>query len=168
MKTTSLMLISVLAVAACTSYVGSRSSAVLGTSPALGGGEFSSGGGVTIAADIREKDGRTLLCGAWVQSREQSVLTKGRARDVLTRGSVALDGTQIAREISFMREVAPTADFSGAAAHCRLIDRAWQSGDDARELSVHVARHVVYRESDGVGGGVIVLFRPGKPGAGGI
>ena len=67
-----------------------------------------------------------------------------------------------------MSEVAPAADYGGSTANCRLIDRPWQSGDETRELSIDVSRHIVYRELDDVGGGVIVSFRPDGPGAGGF
>ena len=91
------MVIPALPIAACTNYVGPQSLASLGETPALGGGSFSSGGGVTIAADIREKNGQTLLCGVWAQSREQSILTKGRASSVLPKARVELNGKQIAQ-----------------------------------------------------------------------
>lgn len=168
MKSICLTLITSLAVTACTTYVGPETVAMLGAAPASSGGKYSTGGGITVAADMREKDGQTLLCGVWAQSEQQSILTKGRASEVLAKGSVQVNGRQIAQDLSFMQEVPPVADYSGNAANCRLIERPWQAGDETRNLSIRIPRHVVHREFDGVGGGVIVFFDPSGPGAGGV
>lgn len=167
MKSISMTLIASLALTACTTYVGPETVSRLGEAPTLSGGTFSSGGGITVAADIREQNGRTLLCGVWAQSEAQSVLTKGRARDVMTKGSVRLDGVQIAQQLSFMREVEPDVGYGGSSANCRLIDRPWQAGDEGRDLTIRIPRHVVYREYDDGGGIVVVFFNPAGPGAGG-
>ena len=168
MKSTCLSLVAILAVTGCSSYVGPETVAMLGDAPASSGGKYSTGGGISVAADMRERGGQTLICGVWAQSEQQSILTKGRAGEVLARGSVQLDGSQIAQDLSFMQEVPPVADYSGSTANCRQIDRPWQAGDENRSLSIRIPRHVVHREFDGVGGGVIVFFDPGGPGAGGV
>lgn len=168
MKSTCLALVTSLAVTGCTTYVGPATVAMLGDTPALSGGKFSTGGGISVAADMRERDGKTLLCGVWAQSAQQSILTKGRAGEVLAKASVQVGGRQIAQGLTFMQEVPPVADYSGSTANCRVIERPWQAGDENRDLLIRIPRHVVHREFDGVGGGVIVFFDPSGPGAGGV
>ncbi len=168
MKPLSLMLMSVVALAGCTTQGGPHIISKLGTDPTLAGGTYTTGGGVTVAADIREKNGQTLLCGAWAQSRSQSILTKGRSKDVVARGSVEIDGTVVARNLSFMKEVPPAADYGGQDAGCILTSRAWQAGDEARDILARIPGHLVVREVGDVSGGVFVYFRPTGPGAGDV
>ena len=49
--------------------VGCGSSSETGTGGTAGNG---GNGGITVAADAQEYDGRTLVCGVWAQSRQQS------------------------------------------------------------------------------------------------
>ncbi|MBS4009756.1 MAG: hypothetical protein KGZ72_03265, partial [Roseovarius sp.] len=58
------MMLAALALAGCT-VAGPKMVARLGADPVLSGGSYSSGGGLTVAADIREQQGRVLLCGVW-------------------------------------------------------------------------------------------------------
>ena len=158
-----------LALASCTT-ISARPGivAVLGDTPTVTGGTFSTGGGVTVAADIRERNGRILLCGVWAQSHQQAILTKGRAREVVTRGSVLLGKVALAREIAFMREVAPAANYAGSEASCRMTDQPWSGAAAANRLTVRIPNHLVHREiDDSGGGGQFVYFRSGGPGAGG-
>lgn len=165
MKLNSLSLLSLLAVTACAQYSGPKFTARLGSAPALSGGTYTSGGGITVAADVRERDGRTLVCGVWAQSRNQSILTKGAARDVVSSGGIFLGREQVARGLSFLPEVSPQDDYSGAAAVCQMTDRPWQAGDEARDVTIRIPRQEVYRDGDGVSGGAIVIFVPSGPGA---
>lgn len=168
MKSKFLILMSSLLLASCSTIsFGPEIVAKLGDAPTVTGGTFTTGGGVTVAADIREKDGRVLLCGVWAQSDQQSILTKGRARDVVTRGWVYLGDVPLAREIAFMREVPPAADYAGSEASCRLTDQPWPGTGAMTQLRLRIPNHLVHRELDDVGGGQFVYFRSGGPGAGG-
>ena len=152
---------------ACVAPTLGRYSAPLGPDPALGGGTYTSGGGVTVAADVREHDGKTLVCGVWAQSRQQSALTHGVARDkVLGSGAVYLGDEAVARSLSFMHEVPPMADYAGQQAGCELTGRAWHAGDATRPVAVRIPGRTVVVDVDEWGGGVIVDFRPTGPGAG--
>ena len=154
---------------ACVAPTLGRYSAPLGSDPALGGGTYTSGGGVTVAADVREKDGKTLVCGVWAQSRWQSALTSGvgLARDkVIGSGTVYLGDEAVARGLTFMHEVPPMADYAAQTAGCELTDRPWQTGDAARPVAVRIPGRTVVVDVDEWGGGVIVDFRPTGPGAG--
>lgn len=152
---------------ACTATM-PTATAKLGPSPALGGGTYSSGGGITVAADVQDYEGRTLVCGVWAQSRQQSILTKLVEPRLLGSGAVFLDRETLVRGILFMREVSPSADYSGMNANCVVTDRPWRPADEAKQVTVRIPRQVVADESDGLGifGGPVVVFRPTGPGAG--
>jgi len=152
--------------AACSPAPDTRTVARLGPDPALSGGSYSSGGGITVAADVREMDGRTMVCGVWAQSRQQSVLTKRKARGVLDTGSVALGAETLVRGLRFMTEVAPMADYGGQEAGCAVTQRPWRQGDAGRRVEIRLPRQVVEVEIDEAGG-FAVTFRPSGPGAGG-
>lgn len=154
------------ALAGCAA-TGPQTVARLGSNPVVTGGSYSSGGGLTVAADLRETQGRTLICGVWAQSDQQSILTKGKARGVVASGSVALGGQTITRGLEFMTEVPPMADYAGQDAGCTLIDRPWQDGDAARDIEIRIPRQVVHVEADEFGA-FSVTFKQSGPGAGGI
>ncbi|MFB9149707.1 hypothetical protein [Roseovarius ramblicola] len=140
----------------------------LGADPVLAGGSYDSGGGITVAVDLRERDGRTMVCGVWAESVHQSILTKHKTKGVLDTGSVALGGETILRGLRFLAEVPPMAGYGGQQAHCAVTQRPWQPGDDARRAQVHIPRQVVHVEDDEYGGTFAVWFKPTGPGAGGI
>ena len=155
------------ALAGCGAATGPQVVARLGPDPVLAGGTYSTGGGLTVAADLREYQGRTLVCGVWAQSAQQSILTKGKARGVVATGSVAVGGQTVVRGLGFMREVPPMADYAGQEARCTLTDRAWQAGDEARQVEIRIPRQVVHVEIDEQGG-FSVTFKQSGPGAGGV
>jgi len=138
--------------------------AQLGSDPVLAGGTYSTGGGLTVAADIREYEGRTLVCGVWAQSEQQSILTKGKARGVVDSGSFSVGGQTIVRGLGFMKEVPPMADYAGQEAGCTLTERPWQAAGVTAEI--RIPRQVVHVESDEQGS-FSVTFRQTGPGAGG-
>jgi hypothetical protein len=152
--------------AGCAAWTGPKIVAQLGSGAVLSGGTYSSGGGLTVAADLREYQGRTLFCGVWAQSEQQSILTKGKARGVVATGNVSVDGQTIVRDLGFMQEVPPMADYAGQEAGCTLTDRAWQTGDEARRIKIRIPRQVVHVEIDEQGG-FTVTFKQSGPGAGG-
>lgn len=156
-----------LAVAGCVAATGPQVVAQLGSDPVLAGGSYSSGGGLTVAADLRERQGRTLVCGVWAQSDQQSILTKGKADGVIATGSIAVGGQTVVRGLSFMQEVPPMADYSGQEAGCTLTDRAWQASDAAARTEIRIPRQVVHVEADEQGS-FAVTFRQTGPGAGGM
>jgi hypothetical protein len=157
--------IATLALAACTT-VQPAGKATLGPNPVLGGGSFSSGGGLTVAADLRESAGRVAVCGVWAQSERQSVLTKFKAKRVIGTGSIAVNGETVVRGLQFMPEVAPMADYAGAQAACVRTERAWAENLRQARVDINIARQVVEREIS-PGGVLEVVFKPTGPGAGG-
>ncbi|MEI4232289.1 hypothetical protein [Roseovarius sp. D22-M7] len=154
-------------VAGCVAAPGPQIVARLGADPALSGGSYSSGGGLTVAADLRERQGRTLVCGVWAQSEQQSILSKGKARGVVDTGSIAVGGQTLVRGLGFMPEVQPMADYAGQEAGCTLTDRPWQPGDASAAPEIRLPRQVVHVEADEQGS-FAVTFKQTGPGAGGM
>lgn len=139
----------------------------LGDTPVLSGGTYTSGGGITVAADVRNDNGQTMVCGVWAQSVHQSVLTSHVERQVLGSGSVYLGKEPVVRGLVFMTEVEPMPDYSGQTAGCVRTDRQWQAGDDVKRARIRIPRQVVYFDGDEFTGGPIVYFYQSGPGAGG-
>jgi hypothetical protein len=135
----------------------------LGQSPALSGGSYTTGGGITIASELRQINGMTGICGAWSESEAQQIFTKGSASDVLASASIFVGGQKLLQNLQFMRKVVPTADYSGVEANCVTTRRPWQPGDEARKPQVRIPQQKVYTERRG--GTVVVLFNPTGPGA---
>lgn len=140
----------------------------LSTAPTLSGGTYTSGGGITVAADIREENGQTLVCGVWALSRGQSVLTKFAERRVLGTGSVYLGRERIVSDLLFMQRVDPAPSYGGMEARCIKTSRVWSASDTALRPRISMSRQVVANESHGIFGfgGPVVWFRPTGPGAG--
>lgn len=159
-----LILAATLALSACSLATGPQVVARLGSDPVLDGGSYDSGGGVTIAVDLREAQGRTLVCGVWAQSERQSVLTKRVEQRLLGTGAVFLDGEALVRGLNFMREVSPMPDYAGQDAVCMMTSRPWQAGDEGRRPVVRIPNQIVYVDND-EGGVVVVRFRQDGPGA---
>lgn len=146
---------------------GQRAVARLGDTPTVSGGEYSSGGGISVAADIRNSNGSMLVCGVWAQSRAQSILTKGKASRVVSHGSIFLGQERIVQNFLFMNEVAPAPSYAGQEAGCLLLDRAWTEADANRPLLIRIPRQIVARENLEFGGGLTVVFTDtGRPEAG--
>ncbi len=154
----------ILILGACGSSTTSGSGAArLGSNPALSGGSYDSGGGITIATELRQINGMTGICGAWSESEVQQVFTKGRSAGVVKTASLYAGGQKLKQDLLFMRKVAPTPNYSGAEANCITTNRPWQPGDEALRPEVRIASQVVYLQRGG--GGVKVMFNPTGPGA---
>lgn len=124
----------------------------LGPAPTVGGGEYSTGGGITVAVELRASQSGTLLCGAWAESTQLPVYVRHKGRDVLKRGSVARDGKVIAQGLEFLREVPPAASYAEAPAACIRV-RGAASG----RLAVLFPPLQVVNEPSGREGGTITI-----------
>ena len=166
MKRPVLTLIAALGLAACSPNV-PAGRAALGPDPALGGGTFTSPGGITVAVDARNIGGRTGICGVWAESANQSVMTRNSGPRILDGGGVTLGGAAVAQGLGFLRKVDPATSYAGLEANCITTDRAWRQGDDARDLRVILPRQIIRNEMDGdfEEGGFVIWFRPGGPSA---
>ena len=142
-------------------------SARLGVTPALGGGSYTSGGGITVAAELRNFNGMTGLCGVWAESgkERQSILTKNKARQVVDSGTAFLNGEPLISGLGFMKKVDVSDGYGGLDANCVATARPWTTSDETSTLSLRIPRQVVHREIEAGVGGMVVLFRPTGPGA---
>lgn len=154
-----------LTLGACAAATTATLTAPLGPEPSLGGGSYSTGGGVTVAADVREHDGRAMVCGVWAQSRQQSILTNLVEMELLGTGSVYLGDEAVVRGLNFMHEVKPTGEYAGAPAGCVVTERPWTADDGAQPVAVYIPRQVVEVDADDMGGGIVVYFYQTGPGA---
>ncbi|WP_281968468.1 hypothetical protein [Roseovarius nanhaiticus] len=164
----SLALVALVALGACASPNMPAGQATLGQSPTVGGGTFTSPGGLTVAADARNIGGLTGICGVWAESINQSVMTRNSAPKILDSAGITLGGEGVARGLKFMREVEPAKSYAGMQANCITTERRWRPGDEARALEIHIPRQIVYNDLDGgfgESGGILIWFRPGGPGA---
>lgn len=155
-------------VASC-APTGQKAVARLSDTPIVSGGKYTSGGGISVAADIRESNGSTLVCGVWAESRSQSVLTKNKAGRVVSKGSIFLGNERVVQNFLFMNKVEPSASYAGQEAGCLLLDRPWTAADAQRTPLIRIPRQLVYSDGGGdfVGGSFLIYFNDtGRPEAG--
>ncbi|WP_135506275.1 hypothetical protein [Roseovarius aestuariivivens] len=122
--------------------------ATLGPAPVLGGGSYSTGGGLTVAVEPRRTaDGHLAICGVWAESRRLPGHARGRAPEVLQTGSIAVDGVTVLSNLRFLQKTAPAKSYSGAQAGCRVTARQFTG---AERLEVRIPRQVVMRDRGGL------------------
>ena len=132
--------------------VGCATVTSVGTDPidsrySVGGGEWSSGGGITIAARAFERNGVTVICGAWTMDR-QSVVTSELNDAVLEAGSVFLDGDRAVQNLSFMRLVRYSDNIAGEQANCVASVRPWKAEYAAVPARVRIPRMAFPLDAD--------------------
>ncbi|MEL7390965.1 MAG: hypothetical protein AAFN76_14420 [Pseudomonadota bacterium] len=136
----------------------------LGATPIVSGGAYSTGGGLSVAAEVREAAGKTLVCGVFAQSKNQSVLSKHGETIVLGRSAVFLGREALVRNINFFREVAPSPDYGNQDAGCVTLDRTWSATDATKPVIIRIPRQVVsFDGGDPLEGGSIVTFKQTGP-----
>ncbi|QYX56213.1 hypothetical protein K1T73_14285 [Roseovarius sp. SCSIO 43702] len=136
----------------------------LGPDPAVAGGTFTSPGGVSVAAEVKEIGGKTGICGVWAESENQSVLTKNRAQRVLDPAAVILGNEALLTGLQFLRKVPPARDYGGMEADCVVIERPWRAADAGKRVRINMPPVIIYQDID-LSGGITVRFRPGGPSA---
>lgn len=127
----------------------------LGPRPFMAGGEYSTGGGITVALELRRIGAQTGVCGVWSESRRLSGYLSGKSRDVLARGNIVIDGTPAHHGLGFLRQTDPAKSYGGADADCIRIKRPWR--EDGR-VEVRIPRQLVVMERNG-DGGLEIRFR---------
>jgi len=122
----------------------------LGDDPVMAGGIFSpGGGGVTVAAEVREAaDGRMAVCGVWARSARLNVRARTGARDTLAPATIRVDGREVRRDLRVFPQVPAAPSYAGAPARCVATGLAWRP--DAR-LDISVPRQVVDNDAPGPG-----------------
>ncbi|NIP76308.1 MAG: hypothetical protein GTN90_10125 [Xanthomonadales bacterium] len=90
------MLLALALLAACAPRLEPAGTDTIAPGYAVGGGDWDSGGGITAVARIFERDGRTVVCGAWMTDR-QSALSVLYNEDIIAAGSISAGAVPIAR-----------------------------------------------------------------------
>jgi len=129
-----------LALAGCTTAT------PVGTDPidsrySVGGGQWSSGRGITVVARAFELNGVTVICGAWAMD-SQGGLTRDYNDDVLEAGSVFLDGDRAVQNLSFMRRVPYSDNIAGEQANCVATGLSWKADYTTSPARVRLPRMV--------------------------
>ncbi len=124
----------------------------------VGGGTWNTGGGITVAVRAFEKNGQTIVCGAWTTDR-QSAMTYAYNDDVMQVGSIYLGGKRLVQNLAFMSRVPQTDNISGARASCVASPVAWQPGFAEAEPWVRIPRYTVGDKNDDPSGGNPLVFR---------
>ena len=109
----------------CTQHASVGTDSV-GPGYATGGGEWNSGGGITVVARAFERGGATVVCGAWATDR-QSVLSLHMNRDVMQTASVYIGRTRIVQNLDFMARLPYSDNISGAQANCVASSVPWRA-----------------------------------------
>lgn len=144
--------------AACARYVVVET-ATVGPDYVTGGGEWNTGGGITTAVDIYERDGATVVCGAWTTDR-QSVLTYNRNKEVMAVASVYAGRTRLVQDLSFMARVPYSRNIAGEQANCVRSSVPWRPEFAETGPRARFPRFVDPEMSDELGqGGSMVVFR---------
>ena len=130
----------------------------LGDNTTLGGGGFSSGGGITVAVEPRRTtDGQLALCGVWAESERLTAYVRQYSRDVLAPATLAVNGRVVRHDLRVFNQVAPSKTYTGAEATCVGTGMAYRAGAD---VEIRIPRRVVVRERDSDGPGRDVWFMP--------
>lgn len=125
-----------------------------------GGGEWNTGGGISAVARLAERDGATLVCGAWTTDR-QSTLSIEYNRWVMEAASVRHGKTVLVQNIAFMRHVPDAASLAGETANCVATEVAWRPEFGATPPDFAFPRMAFLDDVDPLdaGGGNRVVFR---------
>lgn len=114
----------------------------LGSGAMVTGGDYSTGGGITVAVEPRAINGQLGFCGVWAQSAALSVYVRKTASRVLSKGVIMINGQTVVRNLNFLNRVGPSQSYAGAPASCVVVNRAW-SGDAASRMTVHIPRQKI-------------------------
>ena len=109
----------------CTQHAGVGTDTV-GPGYVTGGGEWNSGGGITVVVRAFERGGVTVVCGAWTTDR-QSVLSLNMNHDAMETGSVYAGNTRLVMNLAFMARLPYADNISGAQANCVASSVPWRA-----------------------------------------
>jgi len=132
--------------------VGCATATSVGTDPidprySLGGGQWDSGGGITIVARAFERNGVTVVCGAWTMDR-QSVMSSDFNGNVMEAGSVFLDGDRAVQNLSFMRQLPYADNIAGKQANCVASSLPWKADYATAPARIRMPRMAFVLDAD--------------------
>lgn len=114
----------------------------------VAGVRFGTGGEFYIAANLRNKNGLTEVCGVWAQTDNQSAYTRSKLRlasKMVSQASVQYRAKAIVRNLSFMGEVA-WDDFEwGAPTTCKVTTKPWRPEYASDKVQVRIPTAGAYQ-----------------------
>ena len=131
--------------------------ATLGSRAVIGGGEYSSGGGMTVAVERKVIQGAPHLCGIWAESNWISAYARGKSRDVLAKGAIYAGNVRLVDDLRFLRKEYARPTYAGLKGNCVPVGAA--SGNAA--LVIRLPKKLVHVER-GRAGGLEIWFKPSK------
>jgi hypothetical protein len=134
-----------LAIAACTRFADVGTDTI-GPGYATAGGEWSSGGGITVVSRAFERNGVTVVCGAWTTD-QQSTMTILLNDDVIEAGALYIGAERAAWNLGFMAEIPYSDNIAGAQANCVASALPWRAelADTAPQVRLPPLRFTVSR-----------------------
>jgi hypothetical protein len=131
----------------------------IGPEYSSGGGEWNSGGGITAVVRVFERDGATMVCGAWTTGW-QSGMTQDLNEEVIARGSVYSGRTRLVHDLGFMPRLPYADNLSGEQARCVVSAKPWRPEFGTTEPRLRFPRYVSVDDVDAESGsGSLVVFR---------
>ncbi|PIV80146.1 MAG: orotidine 5-phosphate decarboxylase [Rhodobacteraceae bacterium CG17_big_fil_post_rev_8_21_14_2_50_63_15] len=121
-------------------------------------GRYSSGGGLRVAAEVVQINGRAHLCGVWSDLPPQVEMTEPLGREILRRSRAERDGQVLFTDLSGLRRVRARTDYTGAQANCLDSGRLWTPADARATLTLRLPTETVYRNTAPTGRQVIRFF----------
>lgn len=129
----------------------------LAVGDARAGGVFTPGGwSLSVAAGLREIDGRLAVCGAWTGDGFHA---RQFAHTVLGAGSVFVGGRRVQNNLVFLSEVRDVPLAPGTSAACAATGEPWQAAVAAAPVVIRLPRIVVESDCDGFGSCDVTRFR---------
>ncbi|MGK7651803.1 hypothetical protein ACSQ76_05065 [Roseovarius sp. B08] len=124
----------------------------------LGGGGFTTGGGITVAVEPRRAiDGQLALCGVWAQSERLTAYVRPHVRDLLAPATLAVNGQVVLHDLRVFNEVAPAQNYIGQDATCVGTGLAYRDG---AAVEIRIPRRAVVRELGRADSGMEIWFMP--------
>lgn len=122
------------------------------------GGQWDTGNGITTVTRIFERDGATIVCGAWVADFGLGP-SYGHNDEVMEAASVYAGGTRLVQDLGFMPELAKSRDVTGEQARCVRSAVPWQADFAQTGPDVTFAPIQVGDQPEEDGGGDMIRFR---------
>ncbi|MBK0399920.1 hypothetical protein H0I76_12030 [Limibaculum sp. M0105] len=116
---------------------------------AVGGGEWSSGGGITAVGKVVDRQGEVVACGAWTTDR-QSALSILRNEDVIRAGALFVGGRRVVGNLGFMLRYEESARLLGRPASCVRTGLRWDPGYGTAETAFRFPR-LTFAGGGGIG-----------------
>lgn len=142
------------ALAACTTATAPLPQQTVEPGYAIGGGSFSTGTRVIVAADAFREAGKVAVCAAWATDG-RTAREKPYLDDVLGIGVLQLGGRNVLQGFGGFPRAASRAALGNAPAGCVRTGHDWQPEYAGLEPRIRFGRIVLERDDEDLGAGTI-------------